>query len=57
MYDGAKGDAVMELGFVDNRDMFGDFISNTTCFRRTLLFRQLPRPNVHRPNHTKKKKT
>ena len=31
----------MELGFVDNGDMFGDFISNTTCFRRTLLFRSI----------------
>ena len=30
MYDGAKGDAVMELGLVDNRDMFGESISNTT---------------------------
>ena len=56
MYDGAKGDALMELGFVDNRDLFGDLISNTTGFRRTLLFPQSSRPNVHRPNHTKGKK-
>ena len=34
----------MEFGFVDHRDMFGDSISNTTCFRRTLLFRSIASP-------------